>query len=103
MFGLRSAAAVNLAFLLVLVVIPALLFGSVLHTLIPHSHDGGEMVWQELHAALRHDTKATVVFAAVLLTVLAPLFAFVFLKLAPLTFAADMLLTRGIHKYRKFR
>lgn len=104
MFGLRSARAVTFFFgiLLVLAVLAVLLFGAIAHALIPHSHDGGEAVWEELHATLRYDTKAVTASLGLVLTLCIPVVALSATVRYQQSISADILLRRGIHKHRRF-
>lgn len=92
--------------LLALTVACSLLFGGVTHALIPHSHDGGEALWQELHAVTRGAEKylgfifalGSLLLARVIcVQQLVPLH----LSLASNT-ALERLLHRGIAQYRRF-
>lgn len=59
----------------------AVAFGSLSHSLIPHSHshadEGSAIGWEILHSALRHEEKNTLTFIAADLLVLA-VFAFLY-------------------------
>lgn len=102
---LRLRGTEGIAAALLAAVIIAFLFNALLHSIVPHSHDGGEVIWQELHAAVRHEKQSVVVVtvaftmlaAAVILVVSSPVLAFV-----P-RMAESHLFVRGTHRSRKFR
>lgn len=105
MFRVRGTEAVAAA-ALTLAVTSALLFGATAHSLIPHNHEGGESIWQQLHASLSHTEKKSL--AAVGLSILVSVSIALTLFFVPLTALAPIpndtrLLHRGIHKSRKFR
>lgn len=92
--------------LLALTVASSLLFGGVAHALIPHSHDGGELMWQELHALTRGAEKY-LAFVFALGSILLARLIFV-QQLVPLYLsrvsntAFEQLLHRGVAQYRRF-
>ena len=92
--------------LLALIVACSLLFGGTAHALIPHSHDGAEAIWQELHAVTRGAEKylgfvfalgSLLVARVICVQQLVPLH----LSLASNT-ALERLLHRGVAQYRRF-
>ena len=108
MFGIRRAPTVIRAavVLLALIVACSLLFGGTAHALIPHSHDGGEAIWQELHAVTRGaEMYLGVVFTLGSLLVARLIFVH---QLVPLHLllasnsALERLLHRGVAQYRRF-
>lgn len=108
MFRIRRAHIVvrALVVLFALIVASSLLFGGSAHALIPHSHDGAEAIWHELHAVTRGAEKyLEFVFAlgSLLLArlIFVPQLVPLYLSFASNT-ALERLLHRGVARYRRF-
>ena len=113
MFLLRSGVI-----LLAFVVVFVLSSGGILHAIVPHEHnyDGSKdvgVIWEQLHAAVRHEDKKTLLVSADAL----PLFVFgmnvalgylgaalilFYIRRKPFNTILDALRS-GIVPYRKFR
>ena len=90
-----------------------MLGGGFLHSVIPHSHEGGsEVAWQSMHGAVRHEEKELFLTLAYTLFILVPLalllssrrntiFGLYGLELAA-SYSGRKSLRRGIEKYRRF-
>ena len=113
----------RLAVFLAIAVIGALMFGGVLHSVIPHTHGYAEddhqheqneesALWTSLHSALRHEDKKSLLLVIAMLNT--GLFAILVIAQVPQS-AISVLqnarihdplfgeyLTRGIAKYRRF-
>lgn len=92
--------------LFALIVACSLLFGGAAHALIPHGHDGGEAIWQELHVIVRGAEKYLgFVFALGSLVVARVICVH---QLVPLHLSSESnstlerLLHRGVAEYRRF-
>lgn len=107
----RGVPVVLLAFL----VSASFLGGGITHAITPHDHGhshGGEMpaIWQDLHAAFRHDEKIDFVVSATQLTLFSVLALVLVEGFRPRRFVlAEVLdpsrgekLRRGIIPYRRF-
>lgn len=93
----------------------AILSGGTMHAVVPHdhghSHEGDTVIWQELHAALRHSEKYILPTGTFMLVVfglflaVARLYSYPIDRLGSIT-ARDpvrgALLRRGIISYRRF-
>ncbi len=126
----NRAAQTQLTVILALVIISALVFGGVMHSIIPHNHsahithESGESdkespVWVSLHSALRHEDKKLLFVLLILLSFalaqvvriraahFPPLYrgcayASMAFTLRPLHFSTGRWITRGISPYRRF-
>ena len=113
MFLLRSGV-IFLAF----VVVFALSSGSILHAVIPHEHNHDDrkdagVIWEQLHAAVRHEDKQTLLASAdalplfalginIALGCLGAVFIPLYIRQKPFTTLLGALRS-GIVAYRKFR
>lgn len=95
-----------LALLTAFILVVAISFSGLLHSLVPHEHghgQGEELVWGSLHSSLSHEQKAAV-FIPELLLMLGFIAFFIFhtgALVRPRVVKEEI--RRGVEKYRRFR
>jgi Na+/pantothenate symporter len=101
-FGLALRQGLKyLSIVLILALVVVFVFGSFVHAVVPHSHDGSEAVWQKIHAALHAGERA--IFAASILTaVFSVFFVARAIPIPRAIFLTDEHVRRGVAKYRRF-